>query len=153
MNIIYMSDNKELIPIEILTGFLGSGKTTLLNQLLSSPELADTAILINEFGEIGLDHLLVKSVDEEIVLLESGCVCCSVRDDFSASLLMLFNKREKQELPRFQRVILETTGIAEPGPIGDRLRTFGHNIESIVTVVDAINFPGTDAAKELPLEK
>lgn len=138
-----MIDNKELIPISILTGFLGSGKTTLLNQLLSSPELADTAVLINEFGEIGLDHLLVNALDEEIILLESGCVCCSVRDDFIRSLLMLFNKREKQEIPAFQRVILETTGIADPIAIhelilSDKEISQRYGCKDIITVVDAV---------------
>ena len=139
-----MIDSEKQIPICIVTGFLGSGKTTLLNQLLSSPELADTAVLINEFGEIGLDHLLVSSVDEEIFLLESGCVCCSVRDDFSSSLLMLHDKRAERVIPPFQRVILETTGIADPIAIyelilGDREIVRRYFCREILTVVDAIH--------------
>ncbi|MDE0156089.1 MAG: GTP-binding protein [Gammaproteobacteria bacterium] len=138
-----MIDSKKLIPISIVTGFLGSGKTTLLNQLLSSPELADTAVLINEFGEIGLDHLLVNSVDEDIILLESGCVCCSVRDDFSSSLLMLHDKRAERVIPPFQRVILETTGIADPIAIfefilADKEISRRYICKEILTVVDAV---------------
>ena len=138
-----MIDSEKQIPIGIVTGFLGSGKTTLLNQLLSSPELADTAVLINEFGEIGLDHLLVSSVDEDIFLLESGCVCCSVRDDFSSSLLMLHDKRAERVIPPFQRVILETTGIADPIAIHELILADKEIIQryickEILTVVDAI---------------
>lgn len=109
------------IPITILTGFLGSGKTTLLKKLLSSEAAADYAVLINEFGDVGLDHLLVGEVDEEIMLLESGCVCCSVRDDFSVSLLNLHHRRATAQLPPFQHVILETTGIADPIAIHELL--------------------------------
>ena len=138
-----MFDSEKQIPISIVTGFLGSGKTTLLNQLLSSPELADTAVLVNEFGEIGLDHLLVSSVDEDIFLLESGCVCCSVRDDFSSSLLMLHDKRAERAIPPFQRVILETTGIADPIAIYELILADKEIIQryicrEILTVVDAI---------------
>ena len=134
---------KTSLPITILTGFLGSGKTTLLNQLLSAEDSADIAVLINEFGATGLDHLLVSALEEDIVLLESGCVCCTVRDDFSASLLMLYDKREKRLIPPFQHVILETTGIADPVSIHElilsdrdvRERFF---CKQIITVVDAV---------------
>lgn len=139
-----MIDSEKQIPIVIVTGFLGSGKTTVLNQLLSSPELADTAVLINEFGEIGLDHLLVGSVDEDILLLEAGCVCCSVRDDFSSSLLMLHDKRAERVIPPFQRVILETTGIADPIAIyelilADKEIIRRYLCKGILTVVDAVH--------------
>ncbi len=139
-----MPDSTDQIPINIITGFLGSGKTTLLNQLLSSPELADTAVLINEFGEIGLDHLLVNSIDEDIFLLESGCVCCSVRDDFSASLFTLHEKRAGGSIPPFQRVILETTGIADPIAISelilsDKEIVRRYTCRKILTVVDAVH--------------
>ena len=115
----------------------------MLNQLLSSPELADTAVLINEFGEIGLDHLLVNSIDEDIFLLESGCVCCSVRDDFSSSLLMLHAKRAEGIIPPFKRVILETTGIADPIAIYELILADKEIIQryiykEILTVVDAV---------------
>lgn len=138
-----MVDCKKQIPISIVTGFLGSGKTTLLNQLLSSPVLADTAVLVNEFGEIALDHLLVNSINEDIVVLESGCVCCSIRDDFSAALLSLHEQRKQGAIPAFQRVILETTGIADPIAINELLLSDADLIQrytcsEILTVVDAI---------------
>ncbi|MYH70593.1 MAG: GTP-binding protein [Gammaproteobacteria bacterium] len=141
---IQVPDSKDQIPINIITGFLGSGKTTLLNQLLSLHELADTAVLINEFGEIGLDHLLVNSVDEDIFLLESGCVCCSVRDNFSASLLRLHEQRAAGNIPPFQRVILETTGIADPIAISelilsDKEIVRRYSCRKILTVVDAVH--------------
>ena len=110
------------IPVYILTGFLGSGKTTVLKKCLAEARFGDTAVLINEFGEIGLDHLLVESVDEEITVLESGCVCCNVRDDFSAALLALANRRDTSTL-FFNRVVLETTGIANPNSIHQLLMT------------------------------
>lgn len=137
------STKKETIPITILTGFLGSGKTTLLNRLIASPQLADTAVLINEFGDVGVDHLLVDTLDEDIILLESGCVCCNVRDDFAAALLDLYSKRERGEIPSFSRVILETTGIADPTSIhqlilsDDEILKYFHYHQT-VTVVDAI---------------
>ena len=138
-----MLDTKDQIPINIVTGFLGSGKTTVLNQLLSSPDLADTAVLVNEFGEIGIDHLLVKSIDDDIFLLESGCICCSVRDDFSASLLRLHDRRAQGSAPPFQRVLLETTGIADPIAISELALSDKEIVQryfcrKIVTVVDAV---------------
>lgn len=136
-----MPENRK--PITVLTGFLGSGKTTVLNQLLSSPELAETAVLINEFGEIALDHLLVSAITDDIVLLESGCVCCSVLDDFSATLLTLHDKREKENVPAFRKVILETTGIADPAAvhqliISDSEIMQRYQYSDTITVVDAV---------------
>ncbi len=115
-----------------------------MNQLLSSPALADTAVLVNEFGEIGLDHLLVKSIDDDIFLLESGCVCCSVRDDFSASLLRLHARRSQGSAPPFRRVLLETTGIADPIAISELVLADKEIIQryfcrKILTVVDAVH--------------
>lgn len=104
-------------PVTVLTGFLGSGKTTLLNGLLRQQALADSAVIINEFGEIGLDHLLVERVDGEMVVLQSGCVCCSVRSDLEAALRKLLAERDKGTIPAFRRVMLETTGLADPAPI------------------------------------
>lgn len=131
------------IPITILTGFLGSGKTTLLNELVKRPELKDAAVLINEFGDVGLDHLLVNELDEEVILLESGCVCCSVRDDFAQTLLELYQKRKEGIVPPFNHVILETTGIADPSSLHqlivsdkDTLRFYHYH--KTLTVVDAI---------------
>ncbi len=105
------------LPINILTGFLGSGKTTVLRHILHDPAFANTAVLINEFGTVGLDHLLVGALDEVPVLLESGCVCCSIRGDFSRAVRDLHARRQRGELPPFERVIVETTGLADPTPI------------------------------------
>ena len=138
-----MIEIQNKIPVYILTGFLGSGKTTLLKKLVASPQLADTAVLINEFGEVGLDHLLVSAIDEEVILLESGCVCCSVKDDFSETLLDLISKRHDRQIPEFHRVVLETTGIADPLSIyqilvnDSDIRQF-YRYEKTLTVVDAV---------------
>ena len=105
------------LPVTILTGFLGSGKTTLLNRLLAQPDLKDAAVLINEFGEVAIDHLLVKRLAEDVVLLSSGCLCCTVRGDLVEALRDLFIKRVKGEVPEFSRVLIETTGLADPAPI------------------------------------
>lgn len=136
------------IPIYILTGFLGSGKTTLLNRCLSDPGFADSAVLINEFGEIGLDHLLVQSVDEEVVILESGCVCCNMRDDFTSALLDLARRRDRAQTPLFQRVVMETSGIADPNALHQLLlsdpeisKRYRH--AGTITVVDGVFGLGT----------
>lgn len=104
------------IPVTVLTGFLGAGKTTLLNRLLRRAELARTAVLINEFGEIGLDHLLVERVEGDVVLLASGCLCCTVRGELVESLNRLAVQRQGGALD-FDRVVIETTGLADPAPI------------------------------------
>jgi G3E family GTPase len=139
-----MTDStSDTIPVSILTGFLGSGKTTLLNHLVQQPELADTAVLINEFGEIGLDHLLVREVKDDIVLLNSGCLCCTVRGDLVTALRDLFLKRVRGEVG-FQRLVIETTGLADPAPIlhtmmTDPLIGARYRLDGIVTTVDALH--------------
>jgi G3E family GTPase len=131
-------------PIHLLTGFLGSGKTTLLRHLLAQREFADTAVVVNEFGEVGLDHLLVREVAEDVVLLSSGCLCCSVRDDLLSTLAELHALMRSGELPPFRRVVVETTGLADPAPIlqailGDRRLTPFMRMGQVLTTVDAVN--------------
>lgn len=105
------------IPVNVLTGFLGSGKTTVLRHVLRHPSFADTAVLINEFGEVGLDHLLVGQLDNEPVLLPSGCICCTIRGDVSRAIRDLQARRQRGEVPPFRRVIVETSGLADPTPM------------------------------------
>ncbi len=139
-----MNDSDHLpLAFTLLTGFLGSGKTTLLGRMLADPSMGDTAVLINEFGEIGLDHLLVSSLTEDVVLLESGCICCSVGDDFGLALESLLSRRRSGQVPPFRRVVLETSGIADPAPIQQRILTDERlsrqlSIHSVITVVDAV---------------
>lgn len=131
------------IPVIVLTGFLGSGKTTLLRTMLDHPDMANAAVLINELGEVGLDHHLVwGAAGDTTLVLENGCICCSISDDFIATLQDLFWKRLHRKIPRFDRVIIETTGVADPGPIvhfmlADPLLLERYRIESVVTTVDA----------------
>ena len=134
----------QAIPITVLTGFLGSGKTTLLNTLLAHPDMGETAVLINEFGEVAIDHLLVQKISEDVVMLNSGCLCCTVRGDLVDSLKDLFLKRVRGEVPEFQRVIIETTGLADPAPIVHTLTTdpliaSRYRLDGVVTTVDGVN--------------
>src|SRR6266481_4692164 len=109
------------IPVTIVTGFLGSGKTTLIRELLARPEGANTALVINEYGEVGIDHALLRASSDATVLLGNGCVCCAVRTDLQESLRALFADRARGAVPSFERVVIETSGLADPGPI---LQTF-----------------------------
>lgn len=139
-----MTPYASLIPVNVLTGFLGSGKTTLLQRLLDAPGMANTAVLINEFGDVSLDHLLLQNVDEETVILQSGCVCCTIRGDLSNAMRDLFNKRDRGEVPTFDRLVIETTGLADPGPIvstvlADPVLRHHFRLGNVVTTVDGVN--------------
>ena len=132
------------IPAHVLTGFLGSGKTTLLNRLLQDPALGDCAVLINEFGAIGVDHHLVDRVEGDMVLLASGCICCTVRGDLAEALRTLYARREAGTVPAFARVVIETTGLADPVPVlatlmFDRILQHHFAVGSVVTTIDALN--------------
>jgi G3E family GTPase len=136
------------IPVTLLTGFLGSGKTTVLNHVLKAPGMAATAVIVNEFGEIGLDHLLVEKASDDVVLLNSGCLCCTVRSDIVDTLLNLFSGRASGKIPHFVRVVIETTGLADPAPIlhtlmSDPLVAQRYVLDGVVTTVDAVNGGGT----------
>jgi G3E family GTPase len=136
------------IPVTLLTGFLGSGKTTVLNHVLKQPGMAATAVIVNEFGEIGLDHLLVEKSSDDVVLLNSGCLCCTVRSDIVDTLLNLFTGRASGKIPDFVRVVIETTGLADPAPIlhtliSDPLVAARYSLDGVVATVDAANGGGT----------
>ena len=137
-------EDSGFLPINLLMGFLGSGKTTLLKRILADPAFADTAVLINEFGEIGLDHDLVESVDGEMVLLRSGCVCCTVRGELATALKELYSRRERGLVPPFRRVIIESTGLADPFPVLSTIKAdpvLRHHFcaGNVITTIDAVN--------------
>ncbi len=133
----------EPIPLSLLTGFLGAGKTTLLNRLLQDPALAGTAVIINEFGEVGLDHLLVDYIDDNTVLLQSGCLCCTMRGDLVDALEKLLRDLDNGRA-KFSRVLLETTGLADPAPVLHTAMVHPYlvkrfRLDGVITVVDAVN--------------
>ena len=130
------------VPVSVITGFLGSGKTTLLARLLRDPALARTAVIVNEFGAVGLDHLLLEASDEEIVALDSGCVCCTVRGDLVRTAGELLARRANGAVAAFERIVIETTGLADPAPILQALMTDtaladALYLESVIATVDA----------------
>ena len=145
-----MSAYGEAIPVNVVTGFLGSGKTTLLARLLAAPALTDTAVLVNELGEVGLDHDLLSHVAESTLLLENGCLCCAIRGDLQGALRDLFTRRERGEVPPFRRVVIETSGLADPVPIAFTILTepvIQHHFRlgCVITTVDAVNAAGQQA--------
>ncbi len=134
------------IPLVVLTGFLGSGKTTLLKALLAKPELAGTAVIVNEFGDVGLDDALIASANDETVLLPSGCVCCAVRGDLIEALNRLYQQMTDGAIPELTRVVLETSGLADPAPIAHTLMTEHdlfriYQLDGIITTADAELLP------------
>ena len=139
-----MSEAANTVPVTILTGFLGSGKTTVLNHLLRQPSLADTVVIVNEFGAVGLDHLLIEQAIEDAVLLKNGCICCTVRGDIADTLEVLWQRRDAGELPPFRRIAIETTGLADPAPVAHALLAdpgarYACHLDGIVTTVDALH--------------
>ena len=141
------SDNTP-IPVSILTGFLGSGKTTLLNKLLKDPSMSNAAVIINEFGDVGIDHLLVETADDNVFEMASGCLCCTVRGDLVDTLINLIERRDKGDIKTFDRVVIETTGLADPAPVLHTIMNHPYlleryKLEGVVTVVDAVNGDNT----------
>jgi G3E family GTPase len=139
-----MSLSYDILPLTLVTGFLGSGKSTLLADVLRGDAARDTAVLVNEFGDVGLDHLLIGEVDARTVLLDNGCVCCSIRGELKDALATLFSQRARGEVPPFTRVVLETTGLATPAPIvatllADPVIRSHYALNATITVVDAVN--------------
>ncbi len=146
MSIFDKDDSAQRLPVSLVTGFLGSGKTTLINKLLRHPGMADSAVIVNEFGDVALDHLLIERIDGETVLLPSGCICCAVRSDLEEALTDLFWKRREGKVPPFARVLVETTGLADPAPVlqlllNNPMVASRYRLDATVATVDALHAP------------
>ena len=136
------------LPVTLVTGFLGSGKTTLINRALKAPELTRTVVIVNEFGEVGLDHQLYANSNDAVIVLENGCLCCTVKSDLVSTLNNLFYDRQAGKIPAFDNVVIETSGLAEPGPV---LQAFLseptldglYRVGRVLTLVDAVNWEDT----------
>ena len=139
-----MAAPRDRIPVSILTGFLGAGKSTLLNRILKDPAMRNAAVIINEFGDVGIDHLLVESADDAIVELSDGCLCCTVRGALVDTLAMLIDRVQTGRTKTISRIVIETTGLADPAPVmqsvlGNPILSETIALEGVVTVVDAVN--------------
>ena len=133
---------EDKLPVALVTGFLGSGKTTLIGSLLAHPDMGETAVIVNELGEAAIDHHLLRRVDERTVVLGNGCVCCTLRGDLAEELRDLLSRRDRGDIPGFGRVVVETTGLADPAPIlytllADPVCKHHFELERVVTTVDA----------------
>ena len=143
-NAMNVKSGTDIIPVTLLTGFLGSGKSTLLSEILRHSQFQNTAVIVNEFGEVGLDGVLIEHSENQIIEMTSGCLCCTVRGDIRQTLLMLHSKRANGEIPQFDRVVVESTGLADPAPVihtlmSDRFLEHRFMLGGIVTTVDAAN--------------
>ena len=132
------------IPVSVLTGFLGAGKTTLLNRLLRDPALKDTAVIVNEFGDVAIDHLLVEKASDGIIELSDGCICCTVRGELVDTLAGLIDRLQTGRLDRLARVVVETTGLADPAPVLQSIMAHpalaqAFRLDGVITLVDAVN--------------
>jgi G3E family GTPase len=138
----------DAIPVSVLTGFLGSGKTTMLRHLLGQPEFARTAVIINEFGEVGIDHELIEASEDSFIELQTGCLCCKIRTDLAETLADLLRRRDEGRCTPFERIVIETSGLADPAPILQTLMTDATiagrlALGGVVTTVDAVNGAAT----------
>jgi G3E family GTPase len=144
MSLFDRDKSAERMPVSLITGFLGSGKTTLLNRVLGDRRMERSLVLVNEFGEVGLDHLFMEKLSGDMVLLQSGCVCCTIRGDLDRTLRDIARRRASDETPPFDRVLLETTGLADPAPIlqlllNSPMISHDYRLDGVVATVDAVN--------------